>query len=69
MSIPKIGIIISSTRAARVGGQAAEYVASIANKRTDLSFEIVDLRDFPMPFFDEAASNAFVPPTNAVAQT
>lgn len=68
MSIPKIGIIISSTRGARVGQQAAEYVYSVAQKRTDLSFEILDLRDYPMPFFDEVASNAYVPSTNEVAQ-
>lgn len=68
MQVPKIGIIISSTRGARVGEQAARYVESIASKRTDLSFEIVDLRDYPMPFFDEVASNAYVPSTNPVAQ-
>ncbi|MBG0767758.1 NADPH-dependent FMN reductase [Sphaerochaeta halotolerans] len=68
MSIPKIGIIISSTRTTRVGEQAATYVASIAKKRTDLSFEIIDLRDYPMPFFDEVASNAYVPSTNPIAQ-
>lgn len=68
MSVPKIGIIISSTRAVRVGEQAAKYVQEIASKRTDLSFELIDLRDFPMPFFDEVASNAYVPSTNPVAQ-
>lgn len=68
MSIPKIAIIISSTRATRVGEQAAKYVESIASKRTDLSFEIVDLRDYPMPFFDELASSAYVPSNNEVAQ-
>jgi NAD(P)H-dependent FMN reductase len=68
MNTPKIGIIISSTRGARVGEQAARYVESIAHKRTDLSFEVIDLRDYPMPFFDEVASNAYVPSTNEVAQ-
>ena len=68
MDIPKIGIIISSTRAARVGEQAARYVESVAKKRTDLAFEIIDLRDYPMPFFDEIASNAYVPSSNAVAR-
>ena len=68
MNKPKIAIIISSTRGARVGEQAARYVESIASKRSDLSFEVVDLRDYPMPFFDEVASNAYVPSTNEVAQ-
>jgi NAD(P)H-dependent FMN reductase len=30
--------------------------------------EILDLRDFPMPFFDEPATNAWVPSRNEVAQ-
>ncbi len=68
MGTPKIAIIISSVRAARVGGQAAEYLESIASKRDDLSFEILDLKDYPLPFFDEIASNAYVPSTNEVAQ-
>lgn len=68
MNKPKIAIIISSTRGVRVGEQAARYVESIASKRSDLSFEVVDLRDYPMPFFDEVASNAYVPSTNEVAQ-
>ncbi|MCB5231334.1 MAG: NAD(P)H-dependent oxidoreductase [Sphaerochaetaceae bacterium] len=68
MSNLKIAIIISSTRSNRVGLQAAEYVESIASKRSDMNFEIVDLRDYPLPFFDEVASNAFVPSKNPVAQ-
>ena len=34
----------------------------------DLDVEIVDLRDFPLPFFDEVASSAWVPSQNEVAQ-
>jgi NAD(P)H-dependent FMN reductase len=52
----KIGIIISSTRAARFGHKPAEWVRDIAARRDDIETEIVDLRDFPMPFFDEVAS-------------
>ena len=51
-----------------MGEQAAAYIETIASQRTDLSFEIVDLRDYPMPFFDEVASNAYVPSTNPIAQ-
>ena len=32
-----------------------------------MEVEIVDLRDFPMPFFDEVASNAWAPSKNEVA--
>jgi NAD(P)H-dependent FMN reductase len=64
----KIAIIISTTRATRFGHKPAEWVKSIAAERNDMSLEIVDLRDYPMPFFDEVASNAWVPTTNEVAQ-
>lgn len=64
----KIGIIISTTRAARFGHKPAEWVRAIAAKRDDIETEIVDLRDFPMPFFDEVASNAWAPSQNPVAQ-
>lgn len=67
MSKSKVAIIVGSTRETRMGRDAAEYVYSIAKDRTDLSFEIVDLKDYPMPFFDEPASNAFVQPTHPAA--
>ncbi len=64
----KIAIIISTTRAARFGHKPAQWVKDIAVDRKDIETEIVDLRDFPMPFFDEVASNAWAPSTNEVAQ-
>ena len=68
MSKLKIGIIISTTRATRFGHKPAEWVKNIAAERSDMAVEILDLRDYPMPFFDEVASNAWVPTTNEVAQ-
>jgi NAD(P)H-dependent FMN reductase len=68
MTIPRIAIVISTTRATRFGDKPAKWISDIAAKRTDLVTEIIDLRDFPMPFFDEVASNAWVPTTNEVAQ-
>lgn len=68
MTNPKIAIIISSTRQPRFGEKPAQWIYDIAAKRSDLTFELVDLRDYPMPFFDEVASNAWAPSTNEVAQ-
>jgi NAD(P)H-dependent FMN reductase len=68
MTKPKIAIIISTTRATRFGDKPAKWISDIAAKRTDMVSEVIDLRDFPMPFFDEVASNAWVPATNEVAQ-
>jgi NAD(P)H-dependent FMN reductase len=64
----KIAVVISTTRAARFGHKPAQWIRDIAAERDDMEIEILDLRDFPMPFFDEVASNAWVPSQNAVAQ-
>ena len=52
----KIGIILGSTRPNRVGGQVCEWVHGIAAARGDAEFEVVDLRDHPLPQFDEPLS-------------
>ncbi len=44
-----------------------QWIAKIAKSHADINVEIVDLRDFPLPFFDEVASSAWVPSTNEVA--
>jgi NAD(P)H-dependent FMN reductase len=65
---PKIGIIISTTRDSRFGDQPAKWVQELANRRGDAQFEIVDLKDYPLPFFEEAVSPAYQTPKNEVAQ-
>jgi NAD(P)H-dependent FMN reductase len=49
----RIGIILGSTRPNRNGEQVARWVLSIAAQRTDAEFELVDLRDYPLPHLDE----------------
>lgn len=66
MSNPKIAIIISSTRETRFGEKPARWIYDLAAQRNDLDVELVDLRDFPLPFFDEVASNAWVPTQNEI---
>ena len=68
MSKPRIGVVIGSTRPGRFGDKPAEWIASIAKARGDLDVEIVDLRDFPMPFFDEEKSPAWAPSRNEAAR-
>ena len=65
MSKPKIAIILSTARAARFGHKAGQWIHDIAKARSDMEFDLVDLRDHPLPFFDEVASNAWVPTQNA----
>jgi NAD(P)H-dependent FMN reductase len=66
-STPRIGIILSTTRETRFADRPAQWVLDIARARGDADYEIVDLRDFPIPFFDAVGSPRFVPQTNEVA--
>lgn len=49
----KIGIITGSTRDARVNIQVAEWVKSIADQRTDAEFELVDIKNYNLPRYNE----------------
>jgi len=68
MSKPKIAIVVGSTRAARFADVPTQWIAKIARSHADIDVEIVDLRDWPLPFFDEVASSAWAPSQNEVAQ-
>jgi NAD(P)H-dependent FMN reductase len=49
----QIGIILGSTRPNRNGEQVAKWVLDIASRRNDATYELVDLRDYPLPHLDE----------------
>ena len=49
----RIGIILGSTRPNRNGEQVARWVYDIASSRSDAEFELIDLRDYPLPHLDE----------------
>ncbi|HYK32861.1 MAG TPA: NAD(P)H-dependent oxidoreductase [Streptosporangiaceae bacterium] len=49
----RIGIILGSTRPNRNGEQVAKWVYDNASRRSDAEFELVDLRDYPLPHLDE----------------
>jgi NAD(P)H-dependent FMN reductase len=59
MEKSSIGIIISTIREGRFGDKPARWIFDIASERTDLDFEIVDLRDLPLPLFGEMDSPAY----------
>ena len=65
---PKIAISMGTTRATRFGEKPAKWIHAIAAARTDMRVEHIDLREYPMPFFDEVASNLWAPSKNEVAQ-
>jgi len=68
MAKPKIGIVVGSTRPNRFADKPTEWIEKIARARGDIEVEVLDLRDFPMPFFNEAMSPAWGPSQNEVAQ-
>lgn len=53
---PKIYVILGSTRQGRFGETVANWFHTIASSRQDLSAELIDLRDWPLPLFDEPKS-------------
>jgi NAD(P)H-dependent FMN reductase len=65
---PKIAVIISSTRPTRFADIPTNWIVGKAKEHGALDVEVLDLRDYPMPFFDEVASNAWAPTQNEVAQ-
>jgi NAD(P)H-dependent FMN reductase len=54
-----IGIILGSTRPGRNGEAVAKWVLEIAQRRSDATFELVDLADYPLPHLDEPMSAAW----------
>ena len=48
-----VSIIISSTREGRFGDQPARWFHDHLAERQEVTAKLLDLRDFPMPFFDQ----------------
>ena len=61
MTKPRIALIIGSTRPTRFADKPAQWMLRQAQAREDIDVEVVDLRDHPLPFFAEVASNLRVP--------
>lgn len=51
-----IKVIAGSTREGRFSDKPAAWIAGELSKREGVSAEVLDLRDFDMPFFNEAVS-------------
>ena len=51
--MPNIQVILGSTRQGRAGEKVARWFMGHAEARSDLSVELVDLREWPLPFFDQ----------------
>ena len=58
-AVPRIQVILASTRPGRFGERAAAWALDRLGARGDLAAELVDLRDYPMPFFEHPKAPAF----------
>jgi NAD(P)H-dependent FMN reductase len=47
----QIALILGSTREGRVGDKVARWIHALAAQRDDMRVELVDLKDWPLPFF------------------
>jgi NAD(P)H-dependent FMN reductase len=49
----KISVIVGSTRQGRFSEKPAQWILQQLRKREGIEAQLLDLRDFPMPFFDQ----------------
>jgi hypothetical protein len=48
-----ISVIVGSTRQGRFSAKPAQWILQQLQKREGIEARLLDLRDFPMPFFDQ----------------
>ena len=53
-----ISVIVGSTRQGRFSEKPAEWILQHLKKRSGVDARLLDLRDFPMPFFDQPVTPA-----------
>lgn len=56
----RLGIIVGSTRPNRFSEKPAQWIFEEAKKREGVEAELLDLRDWPLPFYDEPLSPSMV---------
>ncbi|MGR3453637.1 NADPH-dependent FMN reductase [Pseudooceanicola sp.] len=66
-SKPRIAVIVGTTRPSRWGVAPADWIKSKIEDDGRMSADIVDVAAYDLPFFDEPASNRWMPSQNANA--
>lgn len=56
----KVNVILGSTREGRFSEKVIPWLTTHLDKADDLEHEVIDLRDYDMPFYEEAGSPAYV---------
>ncbi|WP_370272905.1 NADPH-dependent FMN reductase [Pseudooceanicola nitratireducens] len=64
---PRIALIVTSTRDSRWADVPVQWMLEQAKARTDMEIELVDLKDFDLPLFNEPASNMWMPSSDPAA--
>ena len=68
MPVPHVHVILGSTRDGRLGEPVARWFQAIAEQRDDLRAEVVDLRDWDLPFLSTPVPPAMAPPSDPLTQ-
>jgi NAD(P)H-dependent FMN reductase len=58
--MPKIAVILGSTRQNRFGEKPARWIFDELKKRPGIEAEFIDLRDYRIPFYDHPASPSYM---------
>ena len=61
MTKPRIAVILGTTRSSRWGETPAKWIRDRIQADGRMAADILDLAAFDLPFFDEAASNKWMP--------
>lgn len=65
--IPRIAVIIGSTREGRLADKPARWIQQQAQRRGDMQVDLLDLRNHPLPFYDEKGPIMRFPTENPAA--
>ncbi|HXV93621.1 MAG TPA: NAD(P)H-dependent oxidoreductase, partial [Pseudonocardia sp.] len=68
MSVPHVLIVVGSTREGRVGATVGRWFADIAAQRTDLTTELVDLKDWDLPLLTTPVPPMMAPPADELGR-
>ncbi len=55
----KIKVIVGSTREGRFAEKPARWITALLGKKEGVEIEVLDLRDYPMPFFNETETPSY----------
>ncbi len=67
IGLPHILVVLASTRQGRFGDTVVRWLAPIVEERTDLTAELVDLRDWQLPYYTAPVPPAALTPAQVPA--